>query len=894
MSYVGRGLLLLLLGQAALQARSDVVAMDEAYFTADVRNTQLIFTRENLPAAQHAAEIEMCLQPYYEALYGYAMDETLYVGLASENNQIANGFSTPYPNNRQINYGGGVLQADYFAATSWLDTLLYHETSHNYQGNAKASPVSSSLHSVLGNGSFFFPWFTLPNIVESSFLLEGNAVLNESRFGNGGRLYSGRFKAAALQQAKAGYLTPERVYNDNYYFLYGSHFYTLGGYYNYYLAETYGAEKTNAYWLAHSEHWLWPFVVDAPTRESLGVGFKESFEGWRRAMEAEAAHLKEAAGEQIASTQFFSPMNDDAEAIYFIINTSGRGFPELVVYDKRTRTFTRTRGSWLQGKVVRTTEGFATQASHNVNPWRIRIGLYDADAFLVPGSASSVIEGYLKDGTPVRFDVPRSYETPHLYFGSVFYDTVNSSVYLDGDDLYYFKQQGKMRTLYRNRTPLFSLQGYYGHPVGVDQTGAVYFIANTRYGSGLFRYRDGGFERLLDADTVFDARLIDDAHALVADMGADAYRFKVAALAPREAAPYTVTLAGETNASEVFSPTCRSDAPRLDTSDPYFAPAQMHYSGTDLFLGNDTNIGLLFSLQANFADPLLQNSAFVFASRGTDGYTLAGAGYANSQTPVTFSLTAYGVADRPDDTPASDRRSYGVIANAALPFWKAGRYTAAVAGSYYEDYESNSRKPLSVSLPAERREQYGVSAYPNFLLSVRPYAAFDRGDRAVGGEGAFRLGLGDEWYAGTEAQYSRTDADGSFPSRGVKLTNSAFAKAADSDPSTVVMPSLSRTLYLKSAERGGVDLAKVFNAAAYFFSFPLSLRREALTAGITRYRLEGFSGRSVDATESAVGITFDTFWFNKLPIPITLQYLHNDNASLAEPDTVRLTLGVTF
>jgi len=48
-------------------------------------------------------------------------------------------------------------------------------------------------HRVLGNTPFthigILPIFPIPNIMINPFLLEGNAVLNESRFGNGGRLY---------------------------------------------------------------------------------------------------------------------------------------------------------------------------------------------------------------------------------------------------------------------------------------------------------------------------------------------------------------------------------------------------------------------------------------------------------------------------------------------------------------------------------------------------------------------------------------------------------------------------------------------------------------------------------------------------------------------------------
>lgn len=287
---------------------SSVVPHDKPYYTTDLRNTHLIYTKDNLPFAKEAAEVELLLQPLYEKKFGYQMDEKLNVGLISSYNQIANGFSTQFPNNRQINYVGGAMMVDYFSSPSWLKTLLYHETTHNYQTNAKHG-VSSSLHSVIGNGTFLLPWFVVPNMMESSFLLEGNAVLNESWHGNGGRLYSGRFKAATLQQAKAGYLLPERVYNDNYYFLHGSHHYTLGSYYQYYLAENYGLEKVNSYWLEHTLEWQWPFYTNAATKRAVGVDFDTAFDGWRKQMEEEASNLVDVEGDSIASTQFYTPIN---------------------------------------------------------------------------------------------------------------------------------------------------------------------------------------------------------------------------------------------------------------------------------------------------------------------------------------------------------------------------------------------------------------------------------------------------------------------------------------------------------------------------------------------------------------------------------------------------------
>jgi hypothetical protein len=876
--------------------QQDVVAHDQKYFTAGVRNCELIYTKQNLPFAREAAAVEARLQPRYEATYGYTMDETLYVGLISDYNQIANGFSTPYPNNRQINYGGGVLDVDYFSAVSWLKTLLYHETAHNYQDNAKESTVSQSLHAVLGNGAFYLPWFTLPNITESSFLLEGNAVLNESWHGNGGRLYSGRFKAATLQQARAGLLTPERVFNDNYFFLYGSHFYTLGGFYQYDLAQQYGLNRVNAYWKAHSLQWYWPFMTNRATKAAVGADFDTTFAAWRERMEAEARKMVQVEGNALASTQFYTPMNADERAVYFTVNPTGRTFPELVVYDKADGNVTRTRGSYIAGKVVRLPDGgFATQGSAHTSPWRIYEGLYDRDAVIIDGTRSKVVEGYLRDGTPVYFDVPSSFDQPQLYVGNTFYARVNSSVFIDRDDnLYYFVQgRGKTRTLYRNKTPLFSIEGYYGSVSGVDRRGAVYFIANTPHGTGLFRYYRGRLSRAHPADTIFDARLIDDTHALAAVMEADAYVYKIISLTDIDEAPYEVRLFVEDKPFYHEADTAvPSERPDVGLEHPYHALTAMNYSGTDIFIGGDTDAGLVYNLAVNFADPLTQNALSAFLVRNLNNYTLGGASYGNKQSFLQYTVSAYGVIERPKD---EHSRDYGLVVRTVLPFLRHGRYAASLRANYYQDYENNSREPLSAALELLRSEQYGVSLFPNLLLSITPYAASDRGDTALGGETAFAYGLPYELYAGLDGKYSRSDAAAPAGGRGVKMTRNSNSVFVDGDPTIVVMPSLRGTAYVKNAAKGSAGLKKVLNLSAYYFTFPLSLRREALYAAYHRYDVEPFGafGR-LYANEANAGLLLDTYWFNRLAIPITLDYYYNDNTLLAERHLVRFSFGLNF
>ncbi len=885
------------LGLQAALLQSSTVPCDRPYFTAEVRNCELIYPEEELPIAREAAEVEQALQPQYESLYGFTMDETLYVGLLSGHNQIANGYSTPYPNNRQINYGAGALNFDYFSTTSWLKTLLYHETAHNYQMNAKDNFVSDSLHTLFGNGSVFLPWFTLPNIVESSFLLEGNAVLNESWHGNGGRLYSGRFKAATLKQAKAGRLTPERVYNDNYAFLYGSHFYTLGGFYEYDMARIYGMKNVNAYWRLHAHDWFWPFFTNHTTEQTLGTDFETTLDAWAKRMAAEAAEMKDVGGAPVATTQFYSPINSDGDAVYFIVNASGRSFPELLVYDKKSGTVTKTRGGYRAGKVVKTPNGrYAVQSSAYTSPLRITAGLYDGNSHLIEGSGSKVIEGYLRNGTPVYFDVPSSFDQPQLYVGSSFYARTNSSVYIDGrDNLYYFVQgKNKTRTLYKNKTPLFSIKGYYGNVSGVDSKGAVYFIANTPHGSGLFRYNKGQISRAHPADTIFEARLIDDGRAIVAVMGSDAYSYKVITLETIRETPYEVTLFFESMPKPEAKPAAHTE---IDLKHPYHSLRQLHYSGTDLSLGSDPDAGLLYALSLNFADPLTRNTLSAFVTRNIDEYTLGGMRYADSQYLLQFAVTAYGVIAHPDiNATEPDPRDVGVSAEAELPFWQRGYERGALRVAYYQDYEAKTRTPLSAALPLAYAEQYGVSMYRNALFALTPYISFDRGDTAWGGEATLERDLSHEFYLALGGQYSGSDAENGSNGRGIKLATGVLDKLKENDPTTVIMPPLSDTLYAKTVLKSEAELRKVFNLSAYAFTFPVSLRRESLRAGYAYYELTPFASGApkLYTSETSAGITLDTLWFNKLPVPVTLDYYYTESPLAEERHTVRVGLGIAY
>ncbi len=911
-----RWLLIYLMMISALRA-ADVVPNDEAYYKSTIGNTQFIHTEQNFPSAEQAAALEPLIERAYESSYGFKLDSTLYVGLISQNNQIANGFSTQFPLNKQINYMGGTSKVDYFTSTSWLKMLLYHETAHNYQLNPKKSTISRVGHDYLGNTGFtffFFPFFTVPNVTESSFLLEGNAVLNESWNGNGGRLYSGRFKAETLLQVAAGYITPDRLYNANYFFPYGDQFYIIGGFFQLYLAERFGLDRTNRYFWNHSGSWLWPFRTNYIFEQTFGISFETALSDYTVWLLKQYDGFVKAKGKEVATSHYFTSLNADKDEIFFLISDQYHA-SERVRFMKNSQTVSHERESYRSGKVLKVESKYYTQSGAYTNPTKIHQGLFDDEGYIVEGTASKMIQGYLSDGRAVYFDVPTSFDQPQLYVGNMFYAQVNSSVYIDPDDnLYYFVQKDKKRTLYKNKNPLFVLNGYYGIVSDVDSKGRVYFIANSEHGSSLYRFDGMKIERLNSADNIIEARLVNDHEVLLATIDSEAYYYLLTTLEPQDQSPYDLVHFFESEPyfenRKYLAETNQSVEAGVNFDESYRPIFDMHYSALFPWIGYSSDKGVLFNFSAVFADPLSQNSASLFIERNLNEVTLAGLSYNNSESILNFGMSVYGVLDsRNTDTTryymdpidqsprqhnvSVDNRGFGFSTYARLALLKTGYISSDMTLSYYLDYDSNAREPASLIWDISKKERYGISMFNNFMNQLILYGTVDRGDTGYGGIYDFQHDLPYEFYIGFGSQYSASDAKVNFEDpydRGIKLT--AYQNLFIRDPSTIIMPVIDETRYIKKGAVAEASLKKVFNGSLYFFTFPVSLRREAFYLKYRYYDIEDFNTKTRIYHEQTLGLMADLLWMNKLPLPLGLEYIHNDNTK--EEHHFRFTIGLAF
>ena len=879
-----------------------VVPQDKPYFTQDVGDTRIIYTQDNQEHAEYAAGFETILQPLYEKTFGYQMDTPLSVGLMSSHNQIANGFSTQFPTNRQVNYMGGAQIPDYFSSSSWLDTLLLHETAHNYQTNVKDNPISKGMYSVFRNGGFLLPFFpaTSPNIFESSFILEGNAVLNESWHGRGGRLYSGRYRAMNHVFAKAGYLTKERLYNQTMNFPYGESHYVFGSHYQYYLAKTYGLDATNAYFKYRSKNWYFPFMVNAPTRQAFGVNFDTSFAAWVNEIQAESQSIKLVEGQVLARSKFYSDMNTQDGKVLFLAMDKGVRAPELFQYQKQQKTLSHDTRTLALGRVFLVDDEYYTINGRHTSPWRITQGLFDESAIIKSGTQGKIIQGYLSDGRAVYFDSAKSFVSPQLYVGDEFYGSVHSSVLVHNDHLYYFLQDGNERILYRDKQPLYSLKGFYSIVADVDNTGAVYFIANSKMGSSLYKVDRGSVSRVLDADNVVAAKLAGDNQVIVEAISPDDYYYALTDLSALDESPYVVQYMWDNPAHPLYSVTKTFDDVQsytFDEPEEYSFYNNVNYTSGNFFAGKNDNGDSTYNLFATFSDPLAYHTLTFKAQKDADQSTLVGGRYSNNQYFLLFGLDAFYVADNglEEFSHLIETRDYGVAADLKLPFLKTGYWSGQFQAGYYQDYINIDREPLSVSMNISRAQAFGNSFYYNSLAYLDVFNTQDRSDKINGASFRLSTDLPAEFYLGASGKYSQSNHEASAQERrGVELEKSI--SFVGNDPSGFLIPSLVNDVYAKEVTFGEVNVSKVFNLSAYFFTFPLSLQRESVSLAYRHYDIQGVSGLGandgVKINQAAVKLSFDTTLMNNYVVRFAIEATHNDDDTITDSDLLSFRIEV--
>lgn len=415
-----------------------------------------------------------------------------------------------------------------------FQSLLIHEMTHLHQLSfqTKVSYLSS----------YFFPslfWFVYPNIYMSSFVMEGHAVLMESIYGAGGRLFSGSARALVFAQLKSGYNLRKSINRHNNFFSSGLEKYLQGAYFFSYLHSRYPLKKINKLFYNNSKNFLFPIGIYALNRsfkKTFNKNYTTLFKEYKEHYSFLAEQQQSSQNKVLFRSQDSFYLNSDEKNLYLLISDL-KSPPQLVILNKKTQNLSFKKVDMPLGKVFLINEVFYSAGLGQTSTLEKKFSLFKHGYKPLKKYNSHYVMD-ISQNKVLSVNVEKSFQQIGLFVNNKFYDVISSSAILDNkENIYYFKKNKNKRTLFKNKTPVFSYNAYYGFPVEADEQG-IYFIAPTKYGSSLFMYSDNQVWRVSNSDTITTARKINSNEFLVSEVTNKDYEYKIIQTIKRKERPY--------------------------------------------------------------------------------------------------------------------------------------------------------------------------------------------------------------------------------------------------------------------------------------------------------------------------------------------------------------------
>jgi hypothetical protein len=877
--------LLILLAGAAASAQV-VVPSDIDYWTQDLGQVQYIYPADqstHLPELIHYTEF---FTDKYRKSYKWTLDEKLKLILASGRNQIANGFATPQPFLQSAHYPSGAELLDFFAQDSFMLALSSHETAHLFQLSAK-SRMGSFIKSILGNTSyiqtpFIVPIFVFPNAFNPRFILEGNAVMNESVTGIGGRLWSGEIRAEVLAQIRAGEATPAEMINSDLDFPL-SEDYHLGGYFAAHLAEEFGVDRANQFFVTHAERDMWAFALNKSFRQHFTKSYTRVIHEMNQSLRPLAEKHRPARGEVLAKVFTRPTFNHDNERVFFVANPDGKTANRLYEIRKSDGRLKAAKKALPLGKAFELEGEWYTVSSETVNPTNIKYGLFDDSLKAKRGTLGYLYQD-IRFKHEFKIDAGRSYARNIGLKDGQFLDFTGSSAVLDDQGrAHYFRLAGNEKILYRDKDALFKFKGYYGFPTEVTADGAVYFIASSEFGATLFRWTPAGIERMFSADNVMNARLLKDDIFVVAAITDRGYEIQKLKAEPALQEPAFADWKLPNDSLPVAPETTDF---KHDNSHEYEALSQLRYSFADLAL-----IGAGGAATVVFADPMMWNLAILgYRQTESDEYEVM-IGYTNHRHRLGWTLLATYERDKIEFDALPDQSDEEITGLLALdyPLFKSGRWSSTLlAGPTYtrdSRYNNTAAGPNRPGILTNLDFTYSRVDYPlafdqyrYFRLNYQHRTETDEYiDYKTDAINAVDMTISGDVYWQTFLEL--------YGSWGVAENDSIDADLLDLDVNRAInIPQFTGDGEVKDLREWSVQLKQAVDVSYYFPRFPLSLRRLAPFAKFRDIHTveEGLDVLPHWSRQLQLGAEFEMLLLHILPVRFTTGFDTIDIAGEAD------------
>ena len=525
---------------------------DNKYLIFEEEQYRIIFDEQYLDSID---EINKKIKAQFDFMSKFknrTLDEPVNIILFSAKSQVSNGFATVFPFYTIGMYPTGVLAFDTLSETYWFDALFEHELNHIFQ--LSHSKFSVFWRKIFRLPSLLFAFILVPitpypNMFLPRFVLEGDAILKESLSPDGGRLYSGAARAFVYSQIKHYQHQMDRFKkrkiltsqwgNPHV----GKEIYLHGGYLLAMLAEKYSHKTIHSFFKVDKKKPKRSAIKEIkklPVQKRLSSQFGELFSFKYihlfidEILQSYFNHYLSAAVKQQPSTTpvlfesaTCSAFNQNREEVFFLTSEDMKSRPVLKRFNKKSRDWMSKKTDLPVGKVFKIDDKYYSRSSQSVAPNTIRYSLF-SKGFKSNRDYESKYVTDLKDDKRLYIDAKNNFTGFKLYLNNKFYSDVNSNALFDKyKNIYYFKQKGKRRVLYRNKKPVFSYSGYYGHLLQITEDGAIYFIGASLYGSSIYEYKAGMISRVSESDTVIQAIKINNKEFLACEITPYKYEYKM-------------------------------------------------------------------------------------------------------------------------------------------------------------------------------------------------------------------------------------------------------------------------------------------------------------------------------------------------------------------------------
>lgn len=867
------------------QAQAYLVPNDTNYKILKEKSFQYILPEEQLEYFDLIKYYSDFITPIYENDFSWKLDERTSIVLASENNQIPNAFAMTTPNNLTVYYSGGVEFLESSATSSWLYVLSTHERAHIYQMNVKQSP-SKELKYIFGNSPMVIipfvplPIFISPNLFLPTFIVEGNAVLNESRFSFGGRLFSGEARAIVTSLILDNKADLRYIINDHLFFPFGNEKYLIGGYFQNFLATIYGVQLVDNFFLNNANRYLNPFYLKTSFAETFYQSYETLYNQFLLDFKNKHQSFKKAHGNEIAFslTEVYFSRNQDGSKVLFSTQKTGKSRREFHILNKDNLDFKTSETLLKTGKIFEVSKDkYASVGSDYIQQTKYLFSLFDEDQASLKAYEGKYVHD-IKNNHISYFLMSKSLDTGELYLDNQFIAKTDSKSLMDETGhIYYFKQEGSKRSLFKNDERLFSIDGFYAILQDIPNEDEIYFTSTTEHGSGLFCYCQKKIQKIFNFDNVSKALKLDN-HFLISSYESDGYHIYLT--------PAPVASAGSVNSSTPTTyqyPHLQSDTkPQLRLEkDPqklslseknspqesknftnYLSPLEMRFSSFTPSIYTDMD-EFVWLNQLSFVDPLFWSSldlGFSFADK--IGYNFLNYQYTpylvnffTSLTNETWNVNTVLNPRYRTDNHASIGMEYSIFSNA---------FNSLSSGLVYQN------RKLGLKNYDNQKIYFQYTYSENYLLNYLPYRYLKIQPSAYKKDNSLVLNFLSEASAYLGADFYISLGYNYYQEKEDTLTANLNFKEKFKDKLSLL--SFAPNLLIEKVEQSQIELRKELSNSSYYYRWPISIRRIAPYVGYQENKSYDINANFIKETLNFfnLGLEIEALLFHRIPSRIKI------------------------